>query len=266
MGRYQSTLFRGVTFAGLLCVATPLAASTVIAVGKNHKSIALTHDTRGGKWAIDDRVCVIQSRKPVVCGTVRKSSASGALAVLDTTFDNIAPGDEIQRQAGTRSVAASLIETSTAPGRRSRRFSLTAGVDVGTTFFFPMIHAQLWIIPELAVGLRPSFFTGSAPQGSVTAFGGSATVSYYSRGYYRGLWLQGAGGLFVVSADPSMGMRENATAPTTFATVGYRGVWKGINMGFGTGVFYMSESNIAMLKVRAGGVHPLFVADAGYVF
>lgn len=243
-------------------------AAQVLAVGKNRKSVAVDHDP-GHQWVSGDRVCVVQAKVSVVCGKVRKTTSKGAIVALDTTYENISVGDTVAYAPGYRKPAAELLESTRAFSPRQRKvFSATLGIDVGPSFFFPLLHVQVSPVRKFAVGFQPLYFRGSSVDGSVSAVGGYGTLNYYFRGDYTGVWLQGGVGAFMMNAESTLSGNQSKTVLAGIFTVGYRGGWEksGINIGISAGVQYIQDPQFNSIVIKAQGVNPVAMVDAGFTF
>ena len=254
----------------VVCLATSVdaLAAQVLAIGKNKKSVAVDHDP-GHQWVSGDRVCVVQVKVSVVCGKVKKTTTKGAIVALDTTYENISVGDTVSYAPGYRKPAAELLESTKAFSASDRKvFSITVGLDVGPSFFFPLVHIQVSPIRQFSIGFQPLYFKGSSVDGSVSALGGYGTLNYYLRSDFRGLWFQGGAGAFMMDAKSTLFGDQSKTVLAGIFTVGYRGGWErsGLNVGIAAGVQYLQDPGFDSIIIKASGVNPLLMVDAGFIF
>jgi hypothetical protein len=254
--------------AACVFVGTAAHGAQVLAVGKNKRSVAVDHDP-GHQWVAGDRVCVVQAKVSVVCGNVRKTTAKGAIVALDTTYENISVGDTVAYAPGFRKPAAELLDSAEKIAPRERKiFSATAGMNVGPSFFFPLVHLQISPVRNFSIGFQPLYFRGSSVDGSVSAFGGYGTLNYYFRSDYSGLWLQGGAGAFSMNAQSTLFGDQSKTVLAGIFTLGYRGGWErsGLNLGIAAGIQYLQDPNFNSIIIRAQGVNPVLMVDVGFVF
>lgn len=255
---------RILTLLLLASSARTAIGAEVIGVAANRKSVAINHETIG-KWGVDDRVCVLQANVDVVCGVVVKTTAKGAIVKLDTTFDGVAIGDLVRKAGMGRKIA---METSAdiQDARSPRTIDLSLGVGIGPTFFFPTLHFQIALGRKIALGAEPFYYRSSGADTSVSAIGGFLTASYYSDGYFRGIWVQLGGGVNSLSVSSSA-ISESATALTFLATVGWRGRFgKSFNVGVGGGLQYTAQPKLTSIELKSAGAQPLALVDFGFTF
>ncbi len=257
-------------------------AAEVMAIGNNKKSLAITHDGER-RWQPDDRVCVVQGNIDVVCGKVLKSTVKGAIVKLDTLFEAIQVGDPVrlltaastpaaQGVVGERKPATQLLD-SVEKDRQAglHRFNLGAGLSAGFSYLIPLLNLQWSPFRKVAIGLMPFYFKGSGNGATIQGFGGYASVSYYGQGHFRGLWIQGGGGIFNFSATDATGFEEKVNSPAGFLTVGYRGYYEaGLNIGIAAGGLFVTKPEFSVASgitdVKPSGIQPLLIVDIGYSF
>ena len=256
---------RVLILAALAMLNCPEAfGAEVIGVSSNRKAIAVKHENIG-KWAVDDRVCVVQAKIDVVCGTVSKTTSKGAIVKLDTTFDGLAIGDLVRKSGSSRRLASESVETMDAR-HHPRHFNLSAGLGVGPNFFFPLVHFQVAVAAPVAIGFEPVYFKGSSTGSSVTAYGGFGTLNVYLSKWFRGLWFQGGGGVQSISYEDAT-VVESALVPAFLLTAGWRGRWgQSLNVGIGGGFQYLVDPDFTSIAVRGAGFQPLLVVDFGFNF
>jgi hypothetical protein len=267
---------RSIPILVFIAIVSPLLSlgAEVLRVGKDSQSIAITHDeTR--KWTARDRVCVLQRAREIVCGTVTKVASKGAIVKMDQPNYDVLAGDKVISKFQPSGVTAAPVARSSAPLMNSvpdsgeseiHRVNIAAGVSVGTSFFYPSLNVQFAVAPTIAVGLGGLFFAYSNDLNSLTAFGGMGNLNYYSQEYFRGLWIQVAGGALMLSASGS-GISESATSFLGLATVGWRGYWDlGFNIGVGAGLQYISDPGFLNIVTTSSGFKPLIVLDVGISF
>ncbi len=243
-----------------------LFGAEVIAVSSGRRSIAISHESVG-KWAVEDRACVIQNETDVVCGSISKTTAKGAIVKLDIAFEGVSIGDKVRKSGSGRHLAAETVETFNAQFS-PRDFDLTTGLGVGFSFFYPMLHFQAGIGKHFAVGIQPYFYKAAGGTTNISAIGGMLTANYYFQPYFRGLWLSLGAGITSLSVkDPSAAIDEKASVPTGVLTVGYRARWaKGWNAGIGGGAQLLSDPKFTSVTLNSAGIQPLLLLDFGINF
>lgn len=241
-------------------------AAEVIAVSSGKKNVAISHENIG-KWAVEDRACIVQNETDVVCGTVAKTTAKGAIVKLDTVFEGLSIGDKVRKSGSGRRLAAETVETFNTQ-YNPRDFDLTAGLGVGLSFFYPLIHFQVGLGKHFALGIQPFLYKASGGTTSISAIGGMITANYYAQPYFRGFWISAGAGINSLSVeDPAFFISEKATSTVGMFTLGYRARWaKGLNAGIAGGVQYLSDPNFTTIALKSTGIQPLFTLDFGINF
>ncbi len=241
-------------------------AAEVIAVSSGKKNVAVSHESLG-KWAADDRACIVQNETDVVCGTITKTTAKGAIVKLDTFFEGLSIGDKVRKSGSSRRLAAETVETFNTQFN-ARDFDLTAGLGVGLSFFYPMLHFQVGLGKHFALGVEPFLYKASGGTTSISAVGAMLTANYYGAPYFRGLWICLGAGINSLSVeDPTFFISEKASTTTGVFTVGYRARWaKGLNAGIAGGVQYLSNPSFTTIALTSVGIQPLLSLDFGLNF
>lgn len=261
----------------LLFAAGPVRAAEVLKVGKDSTNLAISHDgTRS--WVVKDRVCVLQRAREIACGVVMKSAGKGAIVRLDAPNYDIAAGDKVISKFGMRAPTAvepnNAVLLNSVPqdsDSEAHLFNVAAGVNVGTSFFYPVLNFNVAVTPNLAVGLSGTFLQATTDPFTLTGIGGYVGLNYYSFEYFRGFWVQVAGGImgFSVNGDPLVPSDpgESSTSLLGFATVGWRGYWDlGINVGVAAGLQYIADPNFTSITASASGFRPMILVDLGFNF
>lgn len=257
----------------VLLICAGARASEVLRVGKDMTNIAVTHDpTR--QWMPKDRVCILQRAREVVCGVVVKSTAKGAIVRLDTANYDVMAGDKVMGKfqptpaepPSSGGGTALLNSVGSSSESDAHLFNVAGGVNVGTSFFYPVLSFAMAVAPNWSIGLSGMFLTASSDPVYLTAFGGYATVNYYSQEYFRGLWIQAGAGMTFFSVSDGV-TDESAASFTGLVTAGWRGYWDlGLNIGVGAGLQYISTPDLFLISPNAAGVRPMIVVDLGFNF
>lgn len=252
--------------------ASSLHAAAVLRVGKDMTNIAISHDP-ARKWAMGERVCILQRFQEIACGVIVKVVPQGAVVRLSAPSNDVMAGDKAvgKPQTGAapaqQKLVAPLMDSvpdSQESGMHS--FNLSGGVAVGTSFFYPTLSAQLTVAPTIAVGINTFFLSAPSSIYTLLAFGGAATVNYYAHEYFRGLWVQVAAGLGHFRLSDGV-TTETATVFTSSTTVGWRGYWDlGLNIGAGAGLQFWGSPSFTSGTVTASGFQPFLCVDIGISF
>ncbi len=256
----------------MLFLAAGARAAEVLRVGKDMTSLAVSHDPKR-QWGLKDRVCVLQRAREVVCGAIVKSTAKGAIVRLDSANFDVVVGDKvISKLSGpplepTSPKGTVLLNSVESHSERDPRiFNVTAGANVSTSFFYPAVGFAIALAPNWSLGLTGLFLTASSAAVSLTAFGGYATLSFYSQETFSGLWVQGGGGMAYFMATGGV-PNESAASFLGLATLGWRFNWDaGWNLGVGAGAQYIIEPQFTTIAATAAGLKPILVLDIGFHF
>jgi hypothetical protein len=244
-------------------------AAEVLQVSGNNKVIAVSNED-SHVWRVRDNVCVYQVGQEAACGTVIKLIKQGAIVKLTSVSNPVVKGDSAAFvPASARKLAStgeSMEEVSTSRGGRYG-WDITAGLSLGTNYFYPMITFERALGNHLALGLTP-FYVSSASNGStVTAIGGLLTLDYYSRSAFRGLWIQAGGGVVAFNLNDGAGNVATGSSMAGLASIGYRGQFElGMNVGIGAGILYVSAPPASDISVAFQGLLPLLILDIGFNF
>ena len=254
-----------------LLAAGSVRAAEVIGVAANRKSIAVNHEALG-KWAVEDRVCVLQANVDVVCGSVTKTTSKGAIVQLDVAFDNVALGDLVRKAGAARLLSSQSVDSIETGGKNPKRFDLTAGLSTGAAlnFILPVLHFQVALSQSFALGLEGIFLKNTSSLIDFQTFGGFLTVNYYGSSYFRGFWAQAGAGLNFLSSTTSTGGSASAQALSFLGTAGYRARWgPGLNVGVAGGVLFIDEPAAIVstgIVPTFTGLHPILLVDFGINF
>jgi len=249
----------------LLFAALPAIAAEVTHIGETGRVIAISRD-EGREWKLGEQVCAYRLGQEKGCGVVIKLIKKGALIKLPVANFEIAKGDQVQSVELGRSPASDrpeLLSSSVKPSESRFRWDLTGGLNVTSSFFFPTLHLQVSPFPRITVGLLLSYVDSSLGSTTLTAFGVSATVGYYTQDNFRGFWVQGGAGRYYKSNAPT----GNVTAGAFLLTAGWRGYWDlGLNIGAAAGIHYISNTKVTTVGSQASELQPLLLFDIGVNF
>jgi len=254
--------------SGMLSLSAP--AAEILLVAQDGRNIAITHeDSR--KWNVDETACVMRSGKQISCGKITKVSHKGAIVELDHAPEDLMVGETVQPRSNLRSPAAQ-ITTERVYGGESYLFDISGGLALNYNFFYPLLHVQIALSPNVALGIEPIFYKAASATTALSGLGGYATLNIYSQNYFRGFWVQLAGGMLQLNAETT---DATLTIPTDTAktmigmvTLGWRGYWDlGLNVGIGLGAQYIAQPEFQVLQVdQHTPIQPIMVMDVGFNF
>lgn len=237
------------------------------------------------QWEVNEKVCVFQAadakekvtladpKSVRVCGTVVKTD--GALADVKVTAASkkwLSEGDSV-RVAKTPSgrpgradildptayAVAALGRLSGGPygaadsggkestGAHGPSVEISAGAQMGTTYFFPIGNLQVRLLKNLYVGGTFTYLNASSGNQTLSGIGFGLMISYYfERLLVPGIWTRVGGGMF------------NMTVTDTTVKTGSPMFGTGV-LGWGT-AFKMGREGNVQLAVR-GAVGALYVSS-----
>lgn len=245
--------------------------SEVLRVGASQTIIAISHE-KFRKWVMNDPVCIFLDEREIACGTVVKVTDAAGLVKLGTPSDLIARGQVARLSAkdtyNPQRKPSAILMQSVPKDKESSAFyhNLSGGFSVGNGFYFPLLHFQRMISPQIALGIMPSYFSVSTGSGTLSAFATAVTANYYGHDFFRGLWIQSGLGVSFLSTSAAAG-EQQATSFLTLLTVGWRGYWDlGFNIGVCAGIQYLNDPNFNTVRLSGAGLQPLALIDVGFNF
>lgn len=266
----------------LLLTSVPSHAAEILRIGKDSQSFAVSHDEKR-TWQAQDRACVLQRAQEIACGVITKTTSKGAILRIEAPNYDVVAGDKVIGKRGPlAALPAAPADENAQPARKPTAvlmnsvaateesdvhyFNVTAGAGIGTSFFYPTLSLQAAVTPYLALGISGMFLSSSTAPVTLTAFGGSGVVAFYSQEYFRGLWIQGSAGLTAFTVRGGI-QDEDATAFTGSLMIGWRGYWDlGLNIGAAVGVSYFADPGFVTISTAAAGLRPAVTIDVGYNF
>lgn len=241
-----------------------LEAAVVLKATSSGKFVAITQDTPN-PWVQGDRVCLQQKGAPTTCGSVVKAAAKGAVVRLDSPAESIPPGTQVKRANTELPQEAPASDTSAKPQSDPTLLNLTAGVDVGTNFFIPTFGLHFAFSRHFALATKFNFFSYTASPYSLSSLSTLLAFNYYSHDYFKGFWVQLAGGLNFFKLTG--GTPQSPEALQLLGTVGWRFKWPfGLNIGVGVGGQYIADPNFKVVTVNGLGFAPVGEIDLGLCF
>lgn len=245
-----------------------LIGAEVLRVGSNLRLIAISQDTLR-QWKVNDRVCVLQNGKPIDCGTVIKSKENYSLVRLKEGSSLISRGDKVVFDVATKKPvvlfqADPITPLSLVPP--SPFHLLSIGGSIGPGFFYPSLHFQRIIDPQIALGVMPGYLNITASPKTVSSISLLFTGNFYPSEFFKGLWIQGAIGFAFISSRNGT-VEQQATSLEALATVGYQTKLEiGIVVGIAAGVQYLTDPEFTGITLNGVGVKPIVIFNVGVNF
>ena len=245
-----------------------LFAAEVIRVGSDSRLIGISHDlTR--RWQKNDRVCVVQDGKEVVCGTVIKAKEKFCIVKLKEANNSIGRGDKVVSDTRPQKSTALISSPISSPLSlvESPPFHLVSmGGTLGPGVVYPYIHFQRIIDPRFAIGVLPSYLNIKSDTKSLSSIAVMITGNFYPDEFYKGLWIKGGLGLSFMSTN-SGAIEQQASSIQALLTGGYRfKLDSGFNFGLGGGFQYLQDPEFSGLKLNGVGFKPIVLFDVGVNF
>jgi len=247
----------------LALLSMPSYATHVLGMSSSRSEIAVAQDI-ARPWQLNERACVLPRNAQPTCGTIIRATPKGAILRLEIPSTTVTLGDQVSHR-GERSPAG--ISESTYEKKYGGTFNLSAGMAAGINYFFPLVHFQVALGPNFAIGLMPFYYRASAGTASLSALGGLMTLNAYFGPYYSGFWITGGAGLSKLSfEDPTLPAESKQLLTGQFA-VGYRARWvKSTSAGIAVGAKYLADPQFAAIETKSSGVQPLIMLDFGFNF
>ncbi len=252
----------------ILLLSNILIGAEVLRVGSDLRLIAVTHDlTR--RWQVNDRVCVVQESKELDCGVVIKSKEKFSIVKLKEGSSQIARGNKVVSDVRSQKPVA-LLSSEPVPTTllvEPLTFHLlSVGGSIGPKFFYPSLHFQRIIDPQIAVGIMPSYLNINASTKTLSSISVLLTGNYYPSEFFKELWIQGAMGLAFMSTSSGT-IEQQSASFQALATVGYRLKTElKIVLGIAGGFQYLNDPKFSGLTLNGVGFKPVLVLDAGVNF
>lgn len=268
-------------------------AAEVVQIGNSNSVAAVSHDPFR-RWEMGDSVCVYQGGRELSCGNIVKVTDSAGILRLQSPNSMVKKGLIVRLSKSAvakplpaetsfntfekrpnpntpytpqRKPSALLLQSVPKEKEASNLYhNLSGGFSVGNGFYFPLIHFQRAVNPQIALGIMPSYFSVATGSGTLSALALTATANYYGHDFFRGLWLQGGLGASFLSTT-NAGVEQQATSFMTILTVGWRGYWDlGLNIGVCGGIQYLNDPNFNNVRLSGSGLQPLALIDVGINF
>lgn len=245
-------------------VSLGASAETVLLVGKQAVAVSPREDRA---WKKGDAACVERDGEEIACGSVSKASAKGAILVLKFQREKPLKGDLVRpKDRVPASASPDVMSSKVSVEAETRDFSFTVGAMLSPSYFIPAFEFQYHLTGQLAIGILTGYLTASTTNFKVTALPFAATIAYYMRGDFEGLWVEGALGAYLFSISGATA-DESPKSLAAIATVGYRFAIAGMfSLGLAAGVQYLPTPTSDAIALDFGSVQPLGLLQAGIKF
>lgn len=241
------------------------AADKVLYVGG--ESVTVTNNT-GENFSTNDSVCLYQARHIVACGDIDRIDRKEMSIHTETTPSKVAIGERVYVRPNIRRPSSDSVNEVYEGVEPRKNFDISAGVDVGPSYFFPTAHIQVALGNDVSLGIEPLLVDYYHDNTTVKAYGGFGTINYYyTHSAFRGLFFQAGGGFYSIQNEYAS-TTENLTTPAVKGTVQWRGraLWGlGLDIGVGAGAQYVFQGG-QIVTNKFQGFLPLLTAFLGYSF
>lgn len=138
-------------------------------------------------------------------------------------------------------------------------------LSIGANYIFPSVQASVAVGTHYTLGVMPSYVIPyGAGSGKISGSGVLVTASYYDKGPFQGLWIEGGVGVSRLTFTID-GAAETLAAPAVLGAVGWRWYWaSGTNFGFAVGVNGLFHSPQRKADLGFSGLLPALVLDLGF--
>ena len=255
-----------------VCLAAAIAviahASEVMKLSVDERLAVVSHD-KSRRWKLSDSVCLSRNSRDIACGSVTKVTPKAALVKLSAGFAGLKVGDRARLAGPERGISSVVDRASLSRPGTPYSFQLSLGMLGSLALVSPILAVEINLLPEISLGLSPTFFMGSDGTNSVVGAGGFLTANYYRRSYFRGLWFRTGPGVYSITASTS----SNSTSklqPAFLVTAGWRDAWRlpgsSMSWGIAVGLQYITDPVFDTVAVGAVGFQPVLIGDVGYSF
>lgn len=257
-------MLRWISLTLIVCI--PTLASEVAKVAPDHKYAYITQDA-DQMWEEEDLVCFFRNDTPITCGTVVKSVDHYAKVRLSDGKLDLRRGDSAFEAAKTR-VPASTSSLEDKKKIQSAYYNISAGLNMAVDKTLEKVDFQGGFTPYWAGGIQPCFLTATTEDGTykMQGYGAIFTLNYYSQGFFRGLWLQGGGDMYLLS-DNTSGAAVQRNTPILLANIGWRETWAlGFNIGIAVGARYIDFPTVNVSQLQFKKLQPAATVEFGLAF
>lgn len=239
-------------------VAKTEGESLVTRIGKGQQYIVVSH--RETPWDTGQRVCVEHKGNRIACGLVVQTNAKAAEVKITQQSQLIEEGD-VALPGEKRELASVAPDSMTHTDVFvPHHYNTTAGLSIALDHMIPNIHFQGFVTPTVSAGIQASTLLSKVGTDTLTSPGLLFTLSYYSKGNYRGLWLQGGSGVFWHLQSGTL-----THAPALIGTIGWREEWAlGFNIGIGFGFRYIGPPKLSTGAISYNTINGVAVVDIGF--
>jgi hypothetical protein len=280
-------------------------APEVVHVYPNRPWVAVTHDEQT-PWERGDQLCLYREgmEGEGACGEIlfvnqrvaiakltsyqnshqKKEGSSKSETYVEISFNMYSPelGDtarltgrdpkraieELARNLASQKNfgGESLVKVKKPEWKKPPETPPTSVASLGLNFTSFFMQYQQTITVHSAIGVRGIYLNQNIGEGNAKGIGGFITYDYYSEEDMKGVWVEGALGLYRLRATNG-GTGSDFYAPCLNSTIGWRLVWRDhLTFGFGIGVQYLLASNFRQLGMDFTGILPSVIFDFGLHF
>ena len=179
------------------------------------------------RWELREKVCVVRVDKELACGRVVEADDFTASIDLGDVASEIRTGDRFQ----------------TYDYRLDNLGIISAGVELGSGYYFPYLHLQYALTVNWHLGFWGAYSRNTTQGFAIKNYGARATLNYYADYLpFRNFWFLLGVGLYNISVTPPAQAEMSNTVVNVMSTVGYRHEFtRRFNAGFGIGFQYLPD-------------------------
>jgi hypothetical protein len=246
---------------GVASFAAP--AAQILKISPSRKLFAIG-DVATSPWHTNDAACVERDAANRVCGQVIKVMSRGLIFSASTANHDFSAGETVtlRKPGGSRRLASTSESYAEAPSRGSS--GISNDLVIGANLLQPYLRYEHSLGRHFSIGLMPIYLDYSASAGTLSGFGGYATLSYYFSQAFRGFWIMGGVGYYEFTATLSS-TSETGSTPGVLGGLGYRWLLRsGLNVSLGIGAQYLANPQTPSLQFTS--LFPAAMLDLGYAF
>lgn len=231
---------------GLGLFAGAAFADVVIKTQPKNKLVAISFSEEK-QFRPDEEVCLKVGEISIACGDIFKTGNKGVLVYLYYGMENITPGRQVE-----------VVSRRAAP--RSRLLV------VGANMKSPRVEFQQLFNSNVSYGILTEALIIRNGSLAIKGFAPMMTVSVYSSGVFRGLWLMAGLGIHFANLQNSDGTgQDSITSMIGHGSLGWRFRISDFSFALAAGAQYFLDKNLHP-TVKNNGILPIGMIDIGYVF
>lgn len=253
---------QGLFVIAALLIAFSAGASEVVQVGEGQNFVIISQsETR--LWRTGDEVCIFRTEENLACGIVNKANAKVARVQISDSREIVKKEDKAMLMTPSRAPAS--VSEILAKVTKRPTYNTLVGMNMALDILFPKIDLQGFLTEKVTLGFQPSFSRRTSLAGdTMLALGFMFTLNYYDKKDYRGLWLQGGSGIYVIT-NKIAGLSISSKVPALQLIVGWRESWAlGLNIGIGLGLRYIAFPDVSVAELQFKSFQPFIAVDLGF--